>query len=328
MRSADGALLSTSLETRGPWSDKVSDACVVPGVLPLDALPRPTQCETMSETPEVQTPAAPSQVAPKTKSETRDFAEFLVKLAIFVFILRSFIFAPFSIPSESMLPRLFVGDYLIVTKWNYGYSKHSLPWSLPIIPGRVFAKLPARGDVIVFKAPPANNTDLIKRVIGLPGDFVEMRDGQLFINGAGVPKVRIADFVQTVTPNTHCLTPAAAERGSDGVQRCRYMQFRETLPGSEPGAVGKSYNVLDFGPTPQDNTQTYTVPEGMIFMMGDDRDDSGDSRLEAGGFGFVPIENIVGKAQFSVFSTDGSANYLLPWTWFSAARWERIGEGF
>lgn len=282
----------------------------------------------MSDTPEVQTPAAPSQVAPKTKSETRDFAEFLVKLAIFVFILRSFIFAPFSIPSESMLPRLFVGDYLIVTKWNYGYSKHSLPWSLPIIPGRVFAKLPARGDVIVFKAPPANNTDLIKRVIGLPGDFVEMRDGQLFINGAGVPKVRIADFVQTVTPNTHCLTPAAAERGSDGVQRCRYMQFRETLPGSEPGAVGKSYNVLDFGPTPQDNTQTYTVPEGMIFMMGDDRDDSGDSRLEAGGFGFVPIENIVGKAQFGVFSTDGSANYLLPWTWFSAARWERIGEGF
>ncbi|MDB5714152.1 MAG: lepB [Sphingomonadales bacterium] len=276
----------------------------------------------MSETPEAQI-----TVPPKTKSETRDFAEFLVKLAIFVFILRSFIFAPFSIPSESMLPRLFVGDYLIVTKWNYGYSKHSLPWSMPIIPGRIFAKLPARGDVIVFKAPPANNTDLIKRVIGLPGDFVQMRDGQLFINGAGVPKVRIADFVQPVSPNTHCLIPAAAEQSSTGAQQCRYMQFRETLPGSD-SAPGKSYNVLDFGPTPQDSTQVYTVPEGMIFMMGDDRDDSGDSRLEAGGFGFVPIENIVGKAQFSVFSTDGSANWILPWTWVSAARWKRIGEGF
>lgn len=273
------------------------------------------------------TDQAPIVAPAKQKSETRDFAEFLVKLAIFVFILRSFIFAPFSIPSESMLPRLFVGDYLIVTKWNYGYSKHSLPWSLPLIPGRIFANLPARGDVIVFKAPPANDTDLIKRVIGLPGDFIQMRDGQLFINGAGVAKVRVADFVQTVSPNTHCLIPAAAESGSDGVQRCRYMQFRETLPGSD-SAPGKSYNVLDFGPTPQDNTQVYTVPEGHIFMMGDDRDDSGDSRLEAGGFGFVPIENIVGKAQFSVFSTDGSANWILPWTWVSAARWNRIGEGF
>jgi hypothetical protein len=111
------------------------------------------------------TDQAPITAPAKHKSETRDFAEFLVKLAIFVFILRSFIFAPFSIPSESMLPRLFVGDYLIVTKWNYGYSRHSLPWSLPLIPGRIFAKLPARGDVIVFKAPPANDTDLIKRVI-------------------------------------------------------------------------------------------------------------------------------------------------------------------
>jgi signal peptidase I len=273
------------------------------------------------------TDQAPITAPAKHKSETRDFAEFLVKLAIFVFILRSFIFAPFSIPSESMLPRLFVGDYLIVTKWNYGYSRHSLPWSLPLIPGRIFAKLPARGDVIVFKAPPANDTDLIKRVIGLPGDFIQMRDGQLFINGAGVSKVRVADFVQTVSPNTHCLIPAAAERGADGTQRCRYMQFRETLPGTD-SAPGKNYNVLDFGPTPQDNTQVYTVPEGHIFMMGDDRDDSGDSRLEAGGFGFVPIENIVGKAQFSVFSTDGSANWILPWTWVSAARWHRIGEGF
>ncbi len=260
--------------------------------------------------------------APKRKSEVLDFLSFLLKLGVFVFVLRSFIFAPFSIPSESMLPRLFVGDYLIVTKWNYGYSKHSLPWSIPLIPGRIFARVPERGDVIVFKAPPANDTDLIKRVIGVPGDTVQMRDGVLYLNDKAIPKVPVADFVQTVTPNTHCLTPSAIETASDGTSRCRYKRFRETLPG------GKSYDVLDFGPTIPDNTIVYTVPAGHVFMMGDDRDDSGDSRREAGGFGFVPIENIVGKAQFSVFSTDGSANYILPWTWFTAARWSRIGEGF
>jgi signal peptidase I len=277
----------------------------------------------------------PATIVPpkKEKGIVQDYAEFLLKLGVFVFILRSFIFAPFSIPSESMLPRLFVGDYLIVTKWNYGYSKHSLPWSVPLIPGRIFASVPTPGDVVVFKAPPANDTDLIKRVIGVPGDVIQMRNGVLWLNGKPVPKVRIVDFVQAVTPNTVCLPksdpsridvppPASQETASDGSLRCRYAQFRETLPN------GKSYNVLDFGPTIPDNTQAYTVPQGHVFMMGDDRDNSGDSRFEAGGFGFVPIENLVGKAQFSVFSTDGSANYLLPWTWFTAARWGRIGEGF
>lgn len=270
------------------------------------------------------TASEPAAIAPpkKEKGVFQDYAEFLLKLGIFVFVLRSFIFAPFSIPSESMLPRLFVGDYLIVTKWNYGYSKHSLPFSVPLIPGRIFASIPARGDVAVFKAPPANDTDLIKRVIGVPGDVVQMRDGALWLNGKPIPKVRIADFVQTVTPNTKCLTAASVETGSDGVARCRYARFRETLPS------GKSYEVLDFGPGDADTTQAYTVPENHVFMMGDDRDNSGDSRFEARGFGFVPIENLVGKAQFTVFSTDGSANYLLPWTWFTAARWGRIGEGF
>jgi signal peptidase I len=268
----------------------------------------------------------------KEKGVFQDYAEFLLKLGVFVFVLRSFIFAPFSIPSESMLPRLYVGDYLIVTKWNYGYSKHSLPWSVPLIPGRIFASVPKAGDVVVFKAPPANDTDLIKRVIGVPGDTVQMKNGVLWLNNKPVPKVRIADFVQTVTPNTVCLpkseppgavpSPPSQETASDGTLRCRYARFRETLPN------GKSYEVLDFGTTFPDNTQPYTVPANHVFMLGDDRDNSGDSRFEAGGFGFVPIENLVGKAQFTVFSTDGSANYLLPWTWFTAARWGRIGEGF
>jgi signal peptidase I len=269
----------------------------------------------------------------KQKGIVQDYAEFLLKLGLFVFVLRSFIFAPFSIPSESMLPRLFVGDYLIVTKWNYGYSKHSLPWSVPLIPGRIFASVPDRGDVVVFKTPADDSTDLIKRVIGVPGDVVQMRGGTLWLNGKPISKVRLPDFVQAVTPNTVCLPkseparadlppPPSQETASDGTIRCRYARFRETLPG------GKSYDVLDFGSTFPDNTQPYTVPAGHIFMMGDDRDNSGDSRFEAGGFGFVRVENIVGKAQFTVFSTDGSAHYLLPWTWFTAARWGRIGEGF
>jgi signal peptidase I len=260
----------------------------------------------------------------KAKSETRDFIEFLLKLGIFIFILRSFIFAPFSIPSESMVPRLLTGDYLVVTKWNYGYSKYSFPWSLPLIPGpkRLFEAVPDRGDVIVFKEPPQNDTDFIKRVIGLPGDIVQMKDGQLFINGNAVAKKRMPDFLLPETPNTQCYAPQFREAASDGSTRCRYPQFRETLPN------GKSYNVLDTRSLPQDDTQAYTVPEHQIFVMGDNRDNSADSRLEAGGFGFVPLENLVGKAQFTVFSTDGSANWFLPWTWVSAARWNRIGEGF
>ncbi len=267
---------------------------------------------------------AVTDTAPKAKSETRDFLQFLLKLGVFVFVLRSFIFAPFSIPSESMVPRLLTGDYLVVTKWDYGYSKHSFPWSLPLIagPDRLFGAIPARGDVVVFKKPPENQIDYIKRVVGLPGDMVQMKNGQLSINGEAVEKTRIADFLVDETPNTQCYGPQFAETSGDGQRRCRYPQYRETLPG------GKSYNVLDLAPIAADETQVYTVPEGQFLAMGDNRDNSADSRLEAGGFGFVPMENLVGKAQFSVFSTDGSANWFLPWTWFSAARWERIGEGF
>jgi signal peptidase I len=262
---------------------------------------------------------------PKAKSETRDFLQFLLKLGIFVVLLRSAIFAPFSIPSESMLPRLLTGDYLVVTKWNYGYSRYSIwPGSPPLISGpkRLFETMPERGDVVVFKKPPENNIDYIKRVIGLPGDFVQMKGGQLFINGAPVAKKRIADFVMDETPNTKCYGPQFTETASDGKRRCRYPQFRETLPG------GKSYNVLDTSTVGADDTQVYTVPDGQFLAMGDNRDNSADSRLEAGGFGFVPMENIVGKATVSVFSTDGSASWVLPWTWFTAARWNRIGEGF
>jgi signal peptidase I len=278
----------------------------------------------MSDISPVPLPDLAAEAKPQNAQEGSLLA-FFVKLILFVVVLRSFIFAPFNIPSESMLPRLLVGDYLVVSKWSYGYSRYSLPFSLPLIPSRIFASQPERGDVAVFKAPPTNDVDYIKRVIGLPGDFVEVKGGQLILNGVPVPKKRITDFVVPVSPNTGCEPPIVAETASDGTRRCRYPRYQETLPG------GRSYAVLDIDTVMMDDTPVYSVPEGHLFMMGDNRDRSADSRFAAevgGGIGLVPQENLVGKAWFSVFSTDGSAVWYLPWTWFTAARWSRIGEGF
>ncbi|HEX7872221.1 MAG TPA: signal peptidase I [Sphingobium sp.] len=268
-------------------------------------------------------------------SETKDFILFTVKLAIIVFILRSFIVAPFNIPSESMQPRLLIGDYLLVGKWPYGYSRYSLPFNLPLIPGRILPHHPVPGDVVVFKAPANLSQDWIKRVVALPGDIVQMRSGTLYLNGKAVPKKRIADLVIPATPNmieatraeggsSPCYRAKYEVNGADGSLSCRYPQFRETLPN------GRSYNVLDLIDGPEDNTPVMIVPEGNVFVMGDNRDRSADSRVpvDAGGVGFLPEQNLVGRALVSVFSTDGSANWLLPWTWVSAARFSRIGEGF
>jgi signal peptidase I len=271
------------------------------------------------------------------QSETRDFLWFLAKLTIFVVVLRSFIVSPFNIPSESMQPRLLIGDYLLVAKWPYGYSRYSLPFSVPLIPGRIFPNTPERGDVVVFKAPPGQKNDYIKRVIGLPGDLVSVQNGTVILNGKRIPKQKIADLVIPASANmiaaaekegnaSPCYRPQFEERGKDGARECRYPQYRETLPN------GKSYNVLDLVPDgAADDRDTVVVPEGRLFLMGDNRDRSADSRFPAedgGGIGLVPEENLVGRALVSVFSTDGSANWLLPWTWFTAARWDRIGEGF
>ena len=259
----------------------------------------------------------------KARSEGAETLRFLLKLALIVLIVRSFVFAPYSIPSESMLPRLLIGDYLFVTKWNYGFSRWSLPWGWPLIPGRVLPHTPARGDVVVFRSPPApDEHDVIKRVIGLPGDTIQLRRGQVILNGVAIPKVRVADFVIPVTPNYRC--EAAYEDIDAGRPVCRYQRYRETLPG------GRSYDVLDRGYfADRDDTDVYTVPAGDVFLMGDNRDDSADSRFAPpGGMGYVPMERIEGKAAVGFFSTDGSANWLKPWTWASAARWSRIGEGF
>jgi signal peptidase I len=276
----------------------------------------------MSDTPPAEPVSADSAHyadTAKPKNEWRDLGSFLLKLALVVFVVRSFIFSPFSIPSESMLPRLLIGDYLFITKFNYGYSRHSLPFSLPLLPNLHWSD-PSPGDVVVFKAPPGNSEDWIKRVIGLPGDTIQMRGGQLILNGKPVPKDRIADFIVPVTPNFGCDAQFQTE-DDKGAPICRFPRFRETLPN------GKSYEVLDQGMRPADDTGLYTVPAGHAFMMGDNRDDSQDSRFQQG-IGFVPLQNIQGKAVVNFWSTDGNANWFLPWTWLTAARWSRIGDGF
>ena len=277
-------------------------------------------------------PPAPDAAKPaKPAKKEENFFLFLAKLVLIVVVFRSFIFAPFNIPSESMLPRLQNGDYLLAAKWPYGVSNYSLPFGLPIIPGRYFASQPERGDVVIFKAPPTNSDDYIKRVIGLPGDQTQMIDGHLHINGKAVPKERVPDFEIAVSPNTHCYSPIFEPENSyevtkpDGTRVCSYPQFKETLPN------GKSYFVLDLERTAQDNTPVFVVPENSLFLMGDNRDNSLDSRFPAfpkQGIGIVPQANLVGRATIVMFSTDGSAEWIKPWTWFTAARWDRIGGTF
>jgi signal peptidase I len=270
-------------------------------------------------------PHSPTDPVSKPAKQEESFPVFLIKLVLIVVFIRSFIFSPFNIPSESMLPQLQNGDYLIAAKWPYGYSKYSLPFSLPLIPGKVMGTQPQRGDIAIFKAPPTNDIDYIKRVIGLPGDQIQMNGGQLSINGQPVPKVRVADAEVAVSANTSCYGPQFAAKSVDGRDVCHYPRFQETLPG------GKSYFVLDLGGTPQDSTPVFVVPEGHVFMMGDNRDNSQDSRFPAipgQGIGFVPQANLVGRATVMMFSTDGSSSWLLPWTWFTAARWDRIGTLF
>lgn len=282
-------------------------------------------------------PKSGAKPALSAKEERDDFLKFLVKLALFVLIVRSFLFSPFSIPSESMQPRLLIGDYLVVNKMAYGYSRYSLPFGVPLIPGRIFSSLPKRGDVVVFKAPPMQEEDYIKRVIGLPGDRIQVTGGVVSLNGKTIERVRVADAIIPVTDNMRvaaqrdgtvpCFLPIFEEEAG-GRQVCRYPRYRETLPN------GNSYDTLDVydgGSSFPDTTQVYVVPEGHIFLMGDNRDRSADSRFPAvlgGGIGLVPIENLVGKAGFTIFSTDGSADWFNPVSWVSAARWRRVGEGF
>ena len=248
---------------------------------------------------------------------------FVLTLAALAWILRSFIVAPFSIPSGSMLPTLYVGDYLMVAKWPYGFSRYSFLFGIPSFSGRVFERLPGRGDVVVFRHP-AEDTDLIKRVIGLPGDVVEVRGGEVILNGKAIQREKLAPFRMPISANSPCkaVPPATPVIVGDS---CEYPAYRETLPG------GPSYAILDqVSGGDADDRAPARVPSGHVFLMGDNRDDSFDSRFPTaeGGVGMVPIDHLIGRALVTFWSTDGSSAYLKPWTWFTALRARRIGNGY
>lgn len=216
--------------------------------------------------------------------------------------IRSLFIEPYNIPSSSMVPTLLVGDYLFITKYDYGYSKHSFPLSLPLIPkGRIFASIPERGDVVVFKVPTDNKTDYIKRVIGLPGDTVQMKQGRLYINNQLVERT----FINT---ETH-----ATEGGTH-----RYTRYIETLPN------GRQHFIYERSDDMQaDDTPPVYIPHGYYFMMGDNRDNSSDSRF----FGVVPFENLEGKARFLFYSNNGKGNAYEFWKWGDSLRLERFFTG-
>jgi signal peptidase I len=243
---------------------------------------------------------------PMDKGQTGGWAEtvktvaYAVLIAVFV---RSFAFEPFNIPSGSMVPSLLIGDYLFVSKYSYGYSRYSFPFGLSLFSGRLLAKLPERGDVIVFKKPKENKVDYIKRLIGLPGDHIQMINGILNINGVPVVREKIGDFI---------------DKDRDGII-VRAPHYIETLPN------GKQHQIIEyFGDNgPADNTIEYVVPEGHYFMMGDNRDNSQDSRF-LDQVGYVPYENLVGRAEMIFFSVDGSAAWWQVWSWPWAIRYSRL----
>ena len=220
-----------------------------------------------------------------------------VLIALFI---RSFFAEPFNIPSGSMKPNLLIGDFIFVSKWSYGYSKHSLPFSIPIIPNKIFSKMPNRGDVVVFKTPQDNRTDYIKRVIGLPGDKIKIINGEILINNQLIIRKKSEDFIDV------------DKKGSTK----RIRKYQEYFQNKEIEVL----DIIDNGIV--DNTPLYIVPEGHFFVMGDNRDNSQDSRF-INIVGYVPIENLVGKAQFIFFSLENS-RFLEIWKWPKAIRSKRL----
>ena len=287
--------------------------------------------------PEREVAAAPAGIDPKEpatpaaapKKPGTDWwgeikAIFWLILAVLAF--HSFIAKPFYIPSESMMPGLLVGDRLVVTKYPYGWSWVSPSFHvLPHFQGRLWGELPERGDVVIV-TPPGQSSDYIKRVIGLPGDTIELIDGTVYLNGNALPRQERPRTMIPVDANTPCMPDHYGDfrvRGPDGGTYCSMPVFRETLPN------GRFYDTIDVGHSQGgDDFARISVPAGHVFLMGDNRDHSADSRFsieEQGLGGPVPWENIGGRAEFITFSLDGSSAYWNPVSWFTALRGGRAG---
>ncbi len=225
---------------------------------------------------------------------------------VIAMMIRMFAFEPFNIPSSSMVPGLLIGDYLFVSKYSYGYSSRSSLYGLLPLEGRVFFKEPKRGDVVVFKWPKDNKTDYIKRLVGLPGDKVQVRNGLLYINGVPVERRKL-----DVPVAEKYLTPPSFS-----------TDFMEKFPDGHEHVIREEGDDLSL-----DNTPVFSVPPDHYFMMGDNRDNSQDSRAPRGGVGFVPKDNLVGRAEFLFFSLDEDAHFWQFWKWPWAIRWDRLFMG-
>jgi signal peptidase I len=238
---------------------------------------------------------------PETKAGgLRETIRTLVYALLIALAVRTLAFEPFNIPSGSMKPTLLVGDYLFVSKYAYGYSRYSLPLGLPLFSGRIFGRLPERGDVVVFKLPSDNKTDYIKRVIGLPGDRIQVIGGRLHLNGKPVEIEPAGVFVEP-------------DDGPPG----GIPMFTETLPNGRQHPI---LEMTDHGML--DDTGVYEVPEGHIFAMGDNRDNSLDSRVRD--VGYIPVENLIGRAEIMFFSVSGGTRIWEIWKWPFAIRYDRL----
>ncbi len=235
-----------------------------------------------------------------------DTVKTLIYAVLIAVIFRTVLVEPFNIPSGSMIPTLLIGDYLFVTKYSYGYSKYSLPFSPPLWDGRIFEGMPKRGDVVVFRLPKDGKTDYIKRIVGLPGDTIQVINGILNVNGQPVKREETDKYI-------------VSDPTFDGsIKTTATFQYFETLPG------GKRHLIIEQSDNERmDNTGVYTVPRGMYFAMGDNRDNSQDSRYQEE-VGFIPAENLIGRAEFIFFSHNDAAHWWEVWKWPSAIRFDRI----